>query len=98
MMRWLRRFFYSDDPIVKVAAAMNKPEAEMWREMLENDGIPSMVKNITGGYLYEYGNATLMRPDFDLFVKQSDLERAREALGRMLEGHEPADAERVTDP
>ena len=49
MMDWLRRFFYSDDPEVKVAAALSELEAKMWQEMLANNQIPAAVKNITGG-------------------------------------------------
>ena len=44
MMPWLRRFFYSDDPIVKLLGGMMEPEAKMWREMLENEGIPAHTK------------------------------------------------------
>ena len=76
-MRWLRRFFYSDDPVVKLVGALSEPEAEMWRELLAEDGLIAMVKytGALGGYGYRGGTR-----DFDLFVKQSDLARARQIL------------------
>ena len=82
MMRWLRRFFESDDPIVKLVGALSEPEAEMWRELLAEGGIVTMVKyaGALGGYGYR-GGGTI---DFELFVKQSDMERAREILAPML--------------
>lgn len=80
MMRWLRRAFYSDNQIVKVAAGLDEPEAEMWRELLQNNGIPAMVKNMGGGLSYEWGRAATFAKDYDLFVKRSDVERTREIL------------------
>ena len=80
-MRWLRRFFYSGDPNVKVAAGMSEPEAKMLRELLQNNGIPAMIRNMT--ILSEtYGSA--LGNDYDMWVKQSDLERAREILAPLL--------------
>ncbi len=81
-MRWLRRFFYSDDPIVKLVGALPEPEAEMWRGLLANNGIVAMVKyaGALGGYGYRGGTR-----DFDLFVKQSDLVRARQVLAPTLD-------------
>ena len=82
---WLRRFFYSDDPVVKVAAGFSEPEAEMWRELLRNNGIPAMSKNMTG-WAYNWGAQSLpFERNYDLFVKQSDVERAREVLEEVLE-------------
>jgi len=89
-MRWLRRFFYSDDPIVKLVGALSEPEAEMWRELLAEDGVVAMVKytGALGGHGYRGGR------DFDLFVKQSDLGLAREILaptsepGKRIPGEE----------
>ncbi len=79
MMRWLRKFFSgSDDPIVKAAGALSDPEAEMWREVLEQSGIVVMVKYV--GALGGQGFRPPGTKDFELFVKQSDLERAREIL------------------
>jgi hypothetical protein len=90
MFRWLRRFFYSDDPDVKLVAGISEPEVEAWRELLANNGIPSMVKNMS--YLsYDLGRAALPVPNnFDMWVRQSDFERAREVLAPFLEPNLPA--------
>ncbi len=88
MFRWLRKFFYSDDPVVKLVGALTEPEAEMWRELLENGGITAMVKYV--GALGGQASRPLGTREFDLFVKQSDLERAREILTPMLESEEDA--------
>ena len=85
MLRWLRRFFYSDDPEVKVVAALSELEAKMWHEMLANNGVPAAAKNITGGHWARYGSPTTFGNHYDLFVKESDLERARELLAPLLE-------------
>jgi hypothetical protein len=77
-MRWLRDFFYDKDPIVKVAAGLSEPEALMYRELLENNGVAAMVKNMNVlSVTREFGS---MPGDFDILVKQSDLGRAREVL------------------
>ncbi len=76
-MRWLRRFFYSDDPVVKLVGALTEPEAEMWRELLADEGIRAIAKNtdpLSVAYQASPG------PNFNLFVKRSDLERARALL------------------
>lgn len=80
-MRWLRRFFAVDDPLVKVASGLSEPEAGMWRELLEDAGIRCLVKNMN--YLsVSYGAAG--PNDYDMWVKRSDLERAREVLAHLL--------------
>ena len=84
MMDWLRRFFYSGDPEVKVVAALSELEAKMWQEMLANNGIAAAAKNITGGVWSQYGAPTSLGNHYDLFVKESDLERARELLAPLL--------------
>ena len=81
-MRWLRRFFSSGDPIVKLAAAFDEVEAQMSRDIPEDNGIPAMVKNMNFLTITHEGGS--MGDDFDLFVKQSDLERARKVLGPLL--------------
>ena len=81
-MRWLKRFLASDDPIVKLVAALTEPEAQMRRELLENNGLPAMVKDVGGG-LSAYGATPPFA--FDLFVKQSDAERAAEILGPLMD-------------
>ena len=82
-MRWLRRFFYSDDPEVKVAGGLSATEAKMWQELLADNGIPALTKNmnfLTATYQFDLG-----ANDFDMWVKQSDLNRAREILGDLLQ-------------
>jgi len=81
MTAWLRRFLYSGDPIVKVAAGFSEPEALMYKELLENNRIPAMVKNTrfeSVAYGWSIGN------ECDLFVRRSDLARARELLGPLV--------------
>ena len=82
-MRWLRRFLYSDDPIVKLVDGLLEPEAEMWREILAKEGIPSFKK------LDDVAAADVAAgTNVAIFVRQSDLERAQEILAPLLErGH-----------
>ena len=77
MFKWLHKFFYSDDEIVKLAAGLLEPEAEMWREILSNEGVPSFTKILDPISLSD-GRATGL--NVGIFVKQSDLERAKEVL------------------
>ncbi len=79
-MRWLRRFLYSDDPIVRVAAGLLEPEAEMWREILQDEGILSVKKvdDVAAGDAATGTNVAIV-------VKRSDLERARELLAPLAE-------------
>jgi len=81
-MRWLRGFFQSEDPIIKLVAALSEPEAQMRRELLENEGVPSMVKD-RGGGLHAIGGSVPFGAD--LFVKRSDAERAAEILGPLMD-------------
>ncbi len=83
MMRWLKRYLESDDPIVKVVAGISEPEAEMWRELLEENGIPAMAKNMSS--LSFSGHTGSMPNDYDLMVKQSDLASAHEILDPLLQ-------------
>ena len=82
-MGWLRRFFYSDDPIVRLVGGMLEPEAEMWREALMNEGVRAFTK-VMDAVAISDGRAT--GTNCALFVNRSDLERAREVLGPALEG------------
>ena len=77
-MRWLRKFFYSEDPVVKVRAALSESEALLLREVLEDSGVPVMSKNMN--VLTVTHEAGSFGSDYDLFVKQSDLARAEEIL------------------
>ena len=87
-MRWLRRFFSSGDPVVKLAAALSETEAQISRDILEDNGIPAMVKNMN--FLTVTHETGSFGNDHDLFVKQSDLERALELLSPAQEPEEQA--------
>jgi len=80
MFKWLHKFFYSDDEIVRVAAGLLEPEAEMWREILANEGVRSFTK-VLDPVARSEGRAT--GTNVGIFVKQSDLERAREILASL---------------
>jgi len=75
LFKWLHDFFYSNDEIVRLAAGLLEPEAEMWREILSNEGVQSFTKILDPIALSD-GRATGM--NVGLFVKRSDLERAQE--------------------
>lgn len=87
-MRWLKGFFASDDPIVRIVGALSEPEAQMHRERLERAGVPAMVKDVVGGSSSFEAVPPL---GFALFVKQSDVERAAEVLGPLMGGASPKD-------
>ena len=76
-MRWLRRFFSSDDSVIQLVSDLLEPEAEMWRELLSNNGIRAFTK-IRDPIALSEGRATGI--DCALFVRRIDLERARELL------------------
>ncbi len=79
--------------MVRLVGGLIEPEAEMWREVLANRGILAMVKNMSA-LSYAWGRATLPAANhFDLFVKHSDLTRARAILGPMLDLEPPPDEE-----
>lgn len=76
-MRWLRKFLYSDDPTVKVAAALSEPEAEFARDVLAAEDIRVVAKNmnfLSAAYIGGFGN------DYALWVRRSDAAQARELL------------------
>lgn len=81
-MRWLRGFFSSGDPIIKLAGALSEPDALMRRELLEKNGIAALMKNMSGDSA-AYGAASPF--GFGLFVKQSDAERAAGILGPLMD-------------
>ena len=65
----------SDDKLVKVASAGNQAVGEMWREVLESNGIPCLLR--VAGPLLAYATFTSQH---DLLVAESDAARARELL------------------
>ena len=85
-MRWLKRFLSTDDPIVRLIAAMTEPEAQMRRELLERGGVAAMVKNT--GVLQSHLQLPFSQ-DFDLYVKRSDSELAEEILGPLIDATPP---------
>ncbi len=64
-----------EDKLVKVASAGNQAVGEMWREVLESNGIPCLLR--VAGPLLAYATFTSQH---DLLVAESDAERARELL------------------
>lgn len=68
------------EPLVKIASAANQVLAEMWRELLRNNGIPALVR--IAGPLTAY--ATFTSPH-DILVLAADVERARQILGAFNE-------------
>ncbi len=81
LLRWLRRFFYSDDPVVKLIGALTEPELELRRGLLTEEGIVTMMKN-RSFLSHMWGSAALpFENSHDLYVKQSDLTRAEAILG-----------------
>ena len=91
-MRWLRKFFYSDDPTVKVRAALTESDVLLLRDVLEESDVPAMFKNMN--VLTVTHEAGSFGSDYDLFVKQSDLARAEEILEAFdsAEGDGPRDS------
>ena len=84
VMRWLRRFFYSDDPVVRLVGGLSEPEAGMVQEALQREGVAAMSKNMDA-LRGAYGEAsTIASNSHDLFVKRSDLERAGEIAEALL--------------
>jgi hypothetical protein len=72
---WRRRREPDPGDLVKIASAGNQAVAEMWREVLANEGIPALAR--IAGPLTAY--ATFASPH-DLLVAAGDAERAREIL------------------
>lgn len=70
----------SHDELVKVVSAGNQVEAEMWRELLENSGIPCMAR-ITGPLVAQLPFAS----PHELLVRARDLERAQQVLAAYAE-------------
>jgi hypothetical protein len=68
-------------PIEEVAVAQygSESEAEMWAELLENEGIPSRLVALMLPGLLAYGASEGV--PHELRVRTSDAERARDILG-----------------
>lgn len=82
-LRWLRGMFLTDrsaPPAPDDPALLGRPDGqiagEIWRSRLEEAGIPSMLKNVNPiAYL-----GTDVVPMYELYVRQRDLDRARDVL------------------
>jgi hypothetical protein len=82
VLKWLRSFFYSDDPDVKLAEGMSEYDAAQYREILANNGIMSMAKNVNALY-GNYGGIATLGNDYTLWVRESDVEAACQVLGHL---------------
>jgi hypothetical protein len=73
-MNWLREFLMPNrgqHRLVRIADLMSEPEARMWQEALKQEGIPSIVKSLTGGAEPGYS-----LNDFSLWTTAENAERA----------------------
>jgi hypothetical protein len=61
--------------LVKIASAGNEAEAQMWREVLEHNGIPCMVRAVGDLFAYLPFNS-----QHDLYVAAAQADRARDLL------------------
>jgi len=64
-----------NEPLVRIAQAGNQALAEMWKDVLRSNGIPSMVR--IGGAITAY--VTFAAP-YDILVLASDAAQARDLL------------------
>jgi hypothetical protein len=73
------------DELVLLASASSETEARMWAGILEDKGIRTMVKTYEGGGFRYPPVTSIIQPSnlqFDVYVLESDVERAGEILGR----------------
>ncbi|CCF86091.1 putative signal transducing protein [Nitrolancea hollandica] len=73
-----------DEKVVPVAVAPNEPIAELWRGLLEQEGITAMLKAMGPGAAY-FSNFGYQHT---LYVLESDAERARDILDVETEAEE----------
>jgi hypothetical protein len=83
VLKWLRHWFYSDDPDVKLAEGLSEYDAAQYREILANSGIVSMAKNMNALY-GNYGGTAPFGNDYSLWVRESNVERACQVLGHLV--------------
>lgn len=72
---------FSDDALALVATAPNEIEAHLWKGILEDNGIFSMIKVAEG--LNIYWSPMLLK--HELYVLESDEKEAREILKSLVE-------------
>lgn len=68
------------EPLVKIASAANQALAEMWKELLQNNGIRSLAR--ISGPLTAYASFT---SPHDLLVLAPDADQARQILAAFNE-------------
>lgn len=78
------------DRLVFIGFAHDEVEANIWRDVLAKDGIPSFVRSVDP--LSPFG-VTPLPGSFQLFVQERDEKRARWLLGQ-LAGEAAPDEER----
>src|SRR5207248_6947028 len=69
-----------NEEIVCLATAGDTPEAHLWRQALEGEGIRC---HVVGEYLGSFGVAPPGHPVPELWVLRQDAERARQILDRL---------------
>lgn len=77
-----------NEKLVPVAVAPNEPIAELWRGLLQEEGIISMLKAMGPGSAY-FSNFGYQHT---LYVLESAAQRAREILDQDEELHETEDS------
>ena len=80
-MNWFRRFFHDDDPIEPLLFGLFEPEAEMYRELLSSSGVPAALRNTSSLAVYR----APMAGSFDVLIRRSDVDRAREVIDSLVE-------------
>jgi Putative prokaryotic signal transducing protein len=66
---------------VAIATYAGMPEAQMWLELLKNEGIPAVLIQLQPGARLAWGMVPCA-----LRVRSTDVERAREVLGLESDG------------
>lgn len=73
----------SQESLVKLAAARDEVELALWRDVLEQEGIPIMVKNVDALAISYYSPPSPY--SFEVYVRAKDERRARWLLGLLAE-------------
>jgi len=75
------------DRLVLLAVARTEIEANVWRDILDSDGVPCFLKNTDP---FASFGVTPPPGSLELYVKESDETRARWLLGDRSDGNQPA--------
>lgn len=84
MFKWLRSFFYSDDPEVRLADGLSEYDAAQYHEILANSGIMSVWKDMSPFAASPSVWPTMNPTGFAIWVKESDVEPAIGVLGHLI--------------